>query len=143
MHWALSITRLHNSRNGFCNSRMTKMYEFRPCKRTPGIHNALSSWHITNKIGRKKISLTPSRVHAHRPSFVYRSIPAKAPGRQQYWASIKLNACAKGPPKMIRSKNQLPAETQLRQLAFREDKCSNYMQLKPCFRATPASVALP
>ena len=83
------------------------MYEFRPCKRT-------------NKIGHKKISRTPSR--ASRPSFAYPSIPAKAP----CWASIKLNACTKGPPKMIWSNNQLPAETQQRQLAFRDDRSSNY-----------------
>ena len=121
-HWALSITRLHDSGTGFFNSRMTRMYKFRPCKRTTGIHNAFYSWHITNKIGRKKRSCTPSR--ARRPSFANRSIPVKAPCWQQYWASIKLNACAKGPHKMIWSNNQLPAETQLRQLAFREDKRS-------------------
>ena len=119
-HWVLPITRLHNSGTGFCNSRMTRMYEFRPCKRTTGIHNTFFSWHITNKIGRKKRSRIPSRERS--PSFA-----VKAPCRQQYWASIKLNACAKGPPKMIWSNNQLPAETQLRQLAFREDKSSNYM----------------
>ena len=60
IQWALSITRLHNSGTGFCNSRMTRMYEFRLCKRTTRIHNAFYSWHM---ISQTKLIVKRDHVH--------------------------------------------------------------------------------
>ena len=65
LHWALSITHLHNSGTGFFNSGMTRMSGFRPCKRTTGSTYFIHVMSQTNLMNRKKRSRRPLHPRAH------------------------------------------------------------------------------